>query len=169
MDISFYQITILLLVKGLEAILRMIDKAEVWAEEKKIDPAELIEARLYPDMFTFRQQVGYAYFMAMEIAQPISGVARPQLTYDEKSWDELRGSVNKVLDYLKNIKPEQIDGGEKRAILFFWEKEKNLPAFEYMQIIGWPNFYFHVTTAYGILRSKGVPLMKEDYIDEIKN
>ena len=166
---SIYQITVPILTKGLEAILRMIDKAEIFTVEKKIDISELIEARLYPDMFSFRQQVGYAYFMALEIVEPVARSPRPALSYDEKDWDELRASVNKVLDYLKKIKPEQMDVGEDRPIPFYWEKSKNMPALKYVKMIGWPNFYFHVTTAYAILRSKGVPLMKEDYINEITN
>jgi hypothetical protein len=167
MSASLYQITVPLYINGLEALQRIITKGEAYATEKQIDTTGLLKSKLSPDMYDFIQQVGYAYFMALEVVGNLATEALPDVNYKERTTPELAQSLDRVIAYLKKIKPAQIDGQETALIPLFWEKEKSLPALEYIQKIGLPNFYFHVITAYDIFRNQGVPLGKNDYILEM--
>lgn len=165
MSLSMYSISIPVFVRALTNLSAVLDKAVAHAEAKKIDPAVLLNARLYPDMFPLTRQVQIASDFAKGSAARLAGQEPPKWEDKETTFDELKGRINKTLDFLKGFAPSQIDGSEEREITITMRSGpatfKGLPYLLHMQI---PNFYFHVTTAYDILRHNGVELGKRDFI-----
>jgi hypothetical protein len=115
-------------------------------------------------MFNFTQQVGYAYFTALEIATNLSGKEMPKFTYDEKSIQELKVSLKRAIQFLKTIKPKDVAYSEKKRMKTFLNPKASFARDTYIQMLAMPNFFFHVTTAYDIFRHLGVPLKKDDYL-----
>ncbi|MGA8260400.1 MAG: DUF1993 domain-containing protein [Arenicellales bacterium] len=160
---TLYDATIPVFVHGLNRIRAFLLKAEQYSDDKGIAMNELLEARLAPDMFTLTQQVGYAYFMSLEAAGNLSGKAPPEMGYDEKSAGDLYASLEQVARYLKSIDPADIEDSAEKEVDTFLSSEK-VRLHRYVHYFALPNFYFHVVTTYDILRHKGVPLRKPDYI-----
>jgi hypothetical protein len=167
--ISVFDQTVSAMSRVLLNLDAIVSKAEQYAEEKKINPAVLIEARLYPDMLPFVAQIRIATDMAKGAAARLSGTDMPKWADDEATFEEIHGRIRKALNYLAGFKPEQFEGGETKNI------ELKLPNGT-MQFVGRdyvlgfaiPNFYFHVTTAYNILRHNGVGIGKLDFLGEPK-
>ena len=149
-------------LKNLSAVL---DKAQAHCEAKKIDPLVLTGARLYPDMFALARQVQVACDTAKGAMARLAGVELPKHADTEKTFGELKARIDKTLAFIEGFKPAQIDGTEEKAIeIKLGPTEVKWRGMQYLLGFALPNFYFHVATAYGILRHNGVELAKRDFI-----
>ena len=165
MTMSMYQASVPVFMQMLGALSAVLDKASAHTAARKIDPAALLQARLYPDMFPFTRQVQLACDFAKNSTARLAGVEAPKMPDDEKSFDELRARVAKTLAYLKTLKPEQIDGSEEREVTIpIAGQPTTFKGQRYLLGSALPNFFFHVTTAYDLLRHNGVEIGKRDFI-----
>lgn len=166
MTISMYAASVPLIKQMLQSLDAILSKAEAHAKAKKIEPAVLLQARLYPDMFPLVRQVQIASDNAKGIAGRLAGVNIPSFADTEQSFEELHARIAKTLDFLDAIKPEQVDGSEERHIVVYKGSpyEMQFQGQTYLVHFGLPNFLFHVTTAYAILRHNGVEIGKDDFI-----
>jgi len=165
MTMSMYQASVPVFMQMLGALSAVLDKASAHTAARKIDPAALLQARLYPDMFPFTRQVQLACDFAKNATARLAGVEAPKMPDDEKSFDELKARVAKTLDYLKTFKPEQIDGSEERDVTVpIAGQPTTFKGQRYLLGSALPNFFFHVTTAYDLLRHNGVEVGKRDFI-----
>lgn len=166
MTISMYAASVPLLKQMLNSLGAVLNKAEAHAKEKKIDPTVLLQSRLFPDMFPLVRQVQIASDNAKGIAGRLAGVDVPSFADTEQTFEELHARIAKTLDFLNTIKPEQIDGSEAREVVVYKGSpyEMQFPGQNYLVHFGLPNFLFHVTTSYAILRHHGVALGKDDFI-----
>jgi hypothetical protein len=147
---------------SLSAILK---KAAAHAEAKKIDPSILINARLSPDMYALARQVQIATDHAKGSLARLAGVEVPSYPDTEATFDELEARIQKTLAYVKTFKPEQIDGTEgKEIVLTFGTQKFPFNGQTYLIQFALPNFYFHTTMAYAILRENGVDVGKRDFM-----
>ncbi len=165
MPISMYQASAPRFVNILTNLSAILDKAQAHAEAKKIDPAALINFRLYPDMFPMKRQVQIACDTAKGAVARLAGVEVPKHEDNEETFAELKARIAKTIDFIKTVKPAQIDGSEEKNIhLKLGPREVDYKGMQYLLGQAIPNFYFHVTTAYDILRHNGVELAKRDYL-----
>jgi hypothetical protein len=165
MPISMYQASAPRFVNTLTNLSAILDKAQAHAEARKIDPATLINFRLYPDMFPMKRQVQIACDTAKGALARLAGVEVPKHEDTEETFAELKARIAKTIDFVKTLKPAQIDGSEEKNIhLKLGPREVDWKGMQYLLGFALPNFYFHVTTAYDILRHNGVELAKRDYI-----
>jgi hypothetical protein len=149
----------------LEALSRVLAKAEADAAERKIDPAVLLSSRLAPDMFPLTRQVQTASDHAKFAPSRLAGRDAPRFEDIEQSFAELQGRITKTQDYLGTFAQSDLDGSEDRTITLKTRlRELNFTGLEYLQRFAMPNFFFHITTAYDILRHNGVPLSKTDFL-----
>jgi len=146
----------------------LLDKAESHAKAKKFDTKVFLDSRLAPDMFAFVRQVQVACDNAKGAAARLAGVEIPKHEDNERSFDDLRGRIHKTIQFLGTLKADQFKDAEKRKIVLPWKEGEYLTAEEYLQEFAVPNFYFHVVTAYAILRHNGVDIGKMDYIGDVK-
>jgi hypothetical protein len=164
MSLSMYQASVPVFVRLLTALSAMLDKAAAHAEAKKIDPAALLQARLYPDMFALLKQVLVAADFSKNGTARLAGVEPPKFEDTETTFPELKARLAKTLDYLKTVKPEQVDGSEERVVnVKVGGREMTFKGQDYLLTNVLPNFYFHLTTAYAILRHNGVDIGKRDF------
>lgn len=165
MSISMYQASVPVLLHGLTNLQAILGKGEAHAAEKQIDPSVFTGARLFPDMLPLARQIHIATDTAKGCAARLADVEAPRYEDVEFTFDELQARIQKTIDYLKEFKPAQIDGSEERTITL---KMRTGPieftGMSYLLHFVLPNFFFHVTTAYDILRHNGVELGKLDYL-----
>lgn len=165
MTISMYQASIPVFTRMLHNLVAIMEKAAAHCEAKKIDPAVLINYRLYPDMFALAKQVQVAADHAKNGAARLAGVDAPEFENTEKTFPELIDRVKKTIAYLETFKPEQIDSSEDREVTIKrGETSVTYHGQDYLLNRALPNLYFHITTAYDILRHNGVELGKRDYL-----
>lgn len=165
MTISMYQACIPPLVRMLNNLAGILEKAAAHAEAKKIDPAVLFGSRLYPDMFPLSRQVQIAADNAKGCAARLAGMDPPRYDDTETTFPELVARLRKTADFLGTFTPAQIDGSEARAItLKMRHGTLNFHGMEYLLNYALPNVYFHTVTAYAILRHNGVDIGKQDYL-----
>lgn len=165
MNISMYQASVPVFTRMLENLAAVLEKAAAHAEARKIDPAVLVQARLYPDMFPLVKQVQVAADAAKGGSARLAQIEPPAYEDNEATFADLAARIRKTVDFLKTLKPEQIDGSEERTVT--WKTragEKSMPGMRYLLTHVNPNFFFHVTTAYAILRHNGVEIGKGDYL-----
>lgn len=149
-------------LRNLSAIL---DKAQAYAEAKKIEPLVLTESRLAPDMFALARQVQIACDSAKGAVARLAGVEIPKHEDTEQTFAELKARIAKTVEFVESLKPAQIDGSEEReVVLKLRGQDVKFNGLQYLLGFAYPNFYFHVTTAYNILRHNGVEIGKRDYI-----
>ena len=149
-------------LNGLAALLR---KAEAHVQAKKLDADAFLHARLFPDMFTFTKQVQLACDFAKGTSARLAGVTAPSHADDEKSFDELHDRIRKTVDFLRSLNKDQFREAAERAVTFKAAgKDMTVKGAQYLSNVGLPNFYFHVTTAYGLLRHNGVEIGKADFL-----
>ena len=148
---------------GLQAVLQ---KAEAHAIDKKIEPNALLQARLYPDMFTLLRQVQVACDFAKGIAARLAGVEVPKMDDNEQTFAELQTRIQTVLGFIGTLQTAQFDDASTREIITQagTPKEKRFTGQAYLVHYGLPHFFFHTTTAYAILRHSGVEVGKKDYV-----
>jgi uncharacterized protein len=144
----------------------ILSKAAAHAEAKKFDPAVLLQDRLAPDMLPFTRQILIACDAAKNGVARISGVEAPKFEDNEASFPELQARIRKTLDYLASVPAAKLDGTEDKEITFpvGRGKTRTMKAEAYLKHWALPNFFFHITTAYAILRHNGVELGKADYL-----
>ena len=165
MTFSIYAATVPVYVRLLTNLSATLDKAAAYAEAKKVKPEVLLTARLYPDMWSLTEQV------RASTSHPIRGVSRlaglPIPTFDGKdeSFEDLKARLAWTIRYLQSIDPKTMDGAEERSITFpAGDRQITMSGQDYLLTFSLPNFYFHLTAAYAILRHNGVPLIKDDFM-----
>tara|TARA_R110002124_G_scaffold63350_16_gene173131 strand:+ start:7415 stop:7915 length:501 start_codon:yes stop_codon:yes gene_type:complete len=165
MSIAVYDLTVPVFTRMLTNLLAIMDKAEANAAERKFDTAVLAEARLAPDMIPFRGQVMIATDHVKGCVSRLAGREVPSWPDTEKTFEELRARIGKALDLLATIQPADLEGSETREVMLkLGGNDVHQNGLDYVMHRALPNFYFHVTTAYAILRANGAPIGKRDYI-----
>lgn len=168
MSLSMYQISLPVFQRMLKSLSAILDKAEAFAAAKKIEPDVLLNARLAPDMFALKRQVQLASDFAKGSAARLSGQEIPKWEDTEASFADLKARIAKTADYLASFTPAQIDGSESRDIALTIAKQPvTLKGQAFLLNYAFPHFFFHVTTAYDILRHNGVEIGKRDYLGVI--
>ena len=143
----------------------ILKKAEAHCAAKKIDPAVILNARLFPDMFAFTRQVQIASDAGKGAGARLAGIAVPSYPDEEKSFEDLQGRIAKTIDFLAGLKKEQFDGAENRDIhIKAGPRELDFTGAAFLETWAKPNFFFHLTTAYAILRHNGIELGKPDFL-----
>jgi hypothetical protein len=165
MTISMYQASAPVFDKMLGNLSAILGKAAAWAETRKIEPAVLVNARLAPDMFALTRQVQIACDFAKGTCARLAGVEPPKFEDNETSLADLQARIARTRQYMGTLKPAQIDGSEGRDIKFkAGPRELEFKGLAYLTGFALPNFYFHYTMTYAILRHNGLDLSKPDYI-----
>ena len=165
MKISMYQASVPVFIRVLGNLTVVLDKGAAHAEAKKIDPAVLINSRLFPDMFPFSRQVQIVTDNAKGGASRLAGLEPPKYDDTESNFPELKARIDKTVAFLKTFKPDQIDGSEDKTINLKLGKETlTFQGMPYLLNLVLPNIYFHTVTAYDILRHNGVEIGKKDYL-----
>lgn len=165
MTISMYDVTIPVWKRFLNNLSALLGKAIIYSDAKKIDHSVLLNARLYPDMFPLIKQVQIAADHAKGGAARLAGVEAQKFEDNETSFAELQTRIARTIDFLNTITPQQLDGSEGRDIVMTIHDTKyELKGLPYLLERVQPNFYFHVTTAYNILRHNGVEIGKRDFL-----
>jgi uncharacterized protein len=154
---------------GLNALSGVLDKAEAFAAAKKVDPAVLLHTRLSPDMFDLTRQVQTVTDQARRGSCRLAGVDPPSVEDTETTIDQLKTRLAKTVAYLKTLDPNQIDASADREIKFplGGGNTGQMKGEDYLNHFVLPNFYFHLTAAYAILRHCGVDIGKRDFIGAI--
>ena len=165
MAVSMYPISVPVFIKHLNGLSGCLKKAQAHYAEKKFDEASLMSQRFFPDMFTFARQVQSVSDHAKGCAALLAGIEAPKYEDNEKSLADLIARVEKTIEFLRSVKPAQIDGTEEKAITIkMRDRELNMKGIELLLNRSLPNFYFHTTTAYNILRHNGVEIGKRDFM-----
>lgn len=168
MAISMYQTSAPHFVAMLKNLSAILDKGKAQAEAKKIDHTVFTKDRLFPDMFTMARQVQIACDSAKGAMARLAGVEVPKHEDTEQTFDELRARIAKTIAFIETFKPAQIDGTEeKEIVLKIAGNELKFKGMQYLLGFVYPNFYFHITTAYAILRHNGVEIGKTDFLGKI--
>ena len=165
MNISMYQASVPVFIRMLDNLAAILEKAAAHAEARKIDPAVLVASRLYPDMFPLVKQVQIASDAAKGGAARLAQMEPPAYEDNEATLADLVARLRKTVTYLRTIGAEQIDGSEDRTVT--WKTRtatKTMQGMPYLLNHVLPNLYFHVTTAYAILRHNGVEIGKGDFL-----
>ena len=165
MTISMYQASIPRFVNILGNLSNILDKAQAYVDAKKLDPLTLTGYRLFPDMLPLTAQVLIACDTAKGVVARLAGVDIPVFEDTEKTLAELKARIAKTMAFIQTVKPEQIDGTEDKAIVTKrGDKETHYKGMQFLLGHALPNFYFHVTTTYNILRHNGVEIGKRDFL-----
>ena len=168
MSYSMSQASLPVFEIGLAALSGVLDKAASYASAKKIEPAVLLQSRLSPDMFPLTRQVQIACDLAKNGSARLAGVEAPKFEDNETSLDQLKARLAKTLAYLKTLDARQIDGAADREITFpLGPNKAQMRGDDYLNHFVLPNFYFHVTAAYAILRHCGVEIGKRDFLGAV--
>lgn len=165
MTLSMYQASVPVFQHTLTALSAILDKADAHATAKKIDPAVLLGTRLTPDMWPLMRQVQVACDFAKGAGARLAGIDVPSYSDTESSFADLKARIAKTQAFLATLKPAQIDGSEGRAFkMKVGPTEMDFVGQPYLLSFALPNFYFHATTAYAILRASGVDVGKFDFL-----
>jgi len=166
MTVSMYKISAPIFVQFLTALGANLDKAAAHCEAKKIDPQALLGARLFPDMFPLIRQVRAATDHAVNASARLAGVEPPSFANNEATFADLGERIKKAVDFVKGVKAAQIDGTEDKPIKITFPSGATRDFTGQSLLLGnsLPNFYFHCTTAYDILRHCGIELGKRDFM-----
>ena len=165
MSISMSSASVPIFTTMLRNLSHMLDKAQSFVDARKCDPAAITQYRLAPDMLPFTRQVMIACDAAKNAVARLSGVEAPKFDDQEATLQELQGRIAKTLDFLSSVPADKLDGTEDKAITFPVGREatRTMSGEAYLKHWALPNMFFHVTTAYAILRHNGVDLGKRDY------
>lgn len=165
MSLSLYDISVPAFQRGLDVLSHLLEQGVAHARTQGEDPERLLTGRLAPDMYTLIGQVQSASDAAKFGAARLAGIAPPSFADTETTLDELRERIAKTQEFLRTVTPQSMDGQEEREIVIrAGGRELRFVARDYIRGFVLPNFYFHLATAYGILRHLGVPLSKTDYL-----
>jgi hypothetical protein len=165
MTISMYQASVPRFVTILGNLMNILDKAQAHVDAKKLDGETLTRFRLFPDMLPMAMQVQIACDTAKGVVARLAGIEIPAYEDNEKTLAELKARVAKTIAFIQTVTPAQIDGTEDKAITTKrGDKETHYKGMQFLLSHAVPNFYFHVTTAYAILRHNGVEIGKRDFL-----
>lgn len=166
MSLSMYDASVPVLKQMLASLSHVLARAEEHALERKIDPNALLQARLFPDMFPLTRQVQVACDFGRSIPSRLVGADVPAYDDSEQSFADLQARIARTVKFIDEIDPASFDGSEDRPILLRagTPKERSIGGRAYLLNYGLPQFFFHVTTAYALLRHNGVGIGKKDYM-----
>jgi hypothetical protein len=165
MKISVHAVSVDLLASALANLSHVLEKGHAHAIARKFDPAVLLGARLAPDMFPLTRQVQIASDMSKYGVSRLAGIEAPKFDDKEQTFEELRARITRTIDFIKGVPASALDGSEDRAIKVpLRDRTLEFTGLEYL--VRWviPNVFFHVTSAYAILRHNGVELGKNDFL-----
>jgi uncharacterized protein len=153
------------LMHSLTALAKILKKADAHVQSKKIDPGALLNFRLYPDMLPFIRQVLIACDFAKGCGARLAGIPVPSFEDTEKNFDDLQARIARTMDFINGLKKEQFAGAQTRTVTVkVAGQDMSMPGHTYLHSFVLPNFYFHMTTAYNILRHNGLELGKGDFM-----
>ena len=166
MSLSMHEASVPALVRQLGAMLTWLDKAQAHAEARKFDTANYLALRLAPDMLPFTRQIQIACDFAKSCVARLAGQEVPKWDDNEASFDDLRARILKTLDYVNSVPAASVDGSEEREIVLPMRSgdPKHFTGKSYLAQYVMPNFYFHSTSAYALLRHAGVEVGKRDFL-----
>ncbi len=174
METNLYTVTVTPMINMLENLSGILEKASSFAKSKQLEwhpegmqESSLLNSHILFDQFPFIRQVQIACDNAKNGVSRLSGIEAPKHEDTEKTFSELKARIEKTVDFLKTIKPETVIGQEERKITLQFFPGKYLSGLDYATLYLMPNFYFHVVTAYSILRKNGVEVGKGDYLNNI--
>jgi hypothetical protein len=162
-----YQFTLPLFVKHLTALDGILAKAQAFVQAQGLSEADLLEKRLAPDMFPLKKQIQVACDNAKGAAGRLSGTEVPTHADDETSFAELRARIQKTLDFITTVPETSFEGANDRHVTLPYFTGKYFSGFDYGREYAIPNFFFHLVTAYDILRQAGVDIGKADYVGSL--
>jgi hypothetical protein len=164
--ISMHQASVGVFTHFLDSLSDLLDQAAAHAEKRQIEPSILLNTRLYPNMYNLIRQVGEANRHAVLACALLAGVDPPVFSESEPDIAELKARIATVKDFLENLKPSQIDGTEEKDVVFTFRNgaTRQFTGQSLLLTFSVPQFFFHVTTAYDILRHCGVELTKKDFL-----
>ncbi|WP_445656967.1 DUF1993 domain-containing protein [Achromobacter sp. NCFB-sbj8-Ac1-l] len=169
MSLSMYQASVPVFIRGLTVLAALLEKGAAHAAASGIDPAELVNARLAPDMYPLSGQVQRASDASKFAVQRLSQVESPKFPDEEATFEQLQKRVADTIAYLQSVPADKLDGAEGRKVtLSFGDFKPEFQGDAYLLTFALPNFYFHVTTAYDILRHAGVAIGKLDFLGPYK-
>jgi hypothetical protein len=162
----FYDAVVPAYLQMLNSLTGLLTKAEAHCAARKIDPGVLLGSRLFPDMLPLSKQIQIASDFAAKGCARLTQSEAPSMPDIETSFAELKQRLAKTIDYVKSFKPEQFDGAETREVTFPAGPDRTitLKGQQFLSAFSLPNFYFHATTAHGILRHNGVEIGKRDFL-----
>ncbi|MCR6659611.1 MAG: DUF1993 domain-containing protein [Asticcacaulis sp.] len=164
-QIDMYKASVPVVLNALTNLKAILGKAEAWAAEKNIKDATVLNARLALDMLPFSKQIQLVSDTAKGVAARLGGVENPSYADDEASFAELHERLQKTIDFVKSVDAKGFAGSETReVVLKFPSRTIEFKGLDYLTGFAIPNMFFHVTTAYAILRHSGVPLGKSDFL-----
>ena len=168
MSISMYQASVPVFDRNLGNLAAILTKAAAWAETRKIDPAVLLASRLAPDMFALSRQLQIACDFGKGTCARLAGVEVPKYEDNEANFADFQARIAKTRQFIGGFKAAQIDGSEDRQInLKAGPRELSFKGLPYLTGYALPNFFFHYTTSYAILRHNGLDLSKTDFIGAV--
>jgi uncharacterized protein len=152
--------------RSLKALRGLLKKSQEYAQQRKFDENLFLQMRFAPDMFPFVKQVQITSDIAKAAAARLSGQTPPSFPDDEKTLADLISRIDKTLDFIQGFKEQSFHGYEQKQVSFPWYPGKYLTGDDYLSSHAIPNFYFHMTTAYDLLRQAGMPIGKGDFLGE---
>ncbi|MFO6300216.1 DUF1993 domain-containing protein [Rahnella selenatireducens] len=168
MSASLYGSTAAQFVRGLKNLSALLEKGAAWAQENGKSAEEVLNTRLAADMYPLARQVQITSDMSKGAIARLAGVTAPAMEDNEVTFADLQERIAKTLRFIESVKPEQLEGDESRAIVVKGKNhELTFTAHSYVTTFAIPNFYFHITTAYNILRHLGVNIGKFDFIGQV--
>lgn len=168
MTLSMHAASAPVLLQTLEALSGLMDKADTHARTRKIDPRVLLELRLFPDMFPLVRQVQLSSDFAKGACARLAGADVPVYDDVEQSFPELKARLARTCEFIRSFRPDQIDGSEARDVVIrISGNPVSMKGQQYLIHFALPNFFFHATTTYAILRQAGVELGKRDFVGKV--
>ena len=165
MTSGLHAVSVPVFARMLRNLSSLLDKMVADLEARKVEPAVLLQSRLYPDMFPLVQQVQLACDFAKGASARLAGVAVPAFPDEEKTVDDLKVRIAKIVTFVEGLAATDVDAGAERDItLKLRDRTLELKGVDYLNDMAMPNFYFHVTTAYAIMRHNGVAVGKKDFV-----
>ena len=165
MTVNMYSISVPVFVQILKALSNVIGKAQTHCEENKLEESFFLTDRFYPNMFPFLRQVRAACDHAVNVCARVAGAEAPAFANDEKSLEDLKSRIATTVEFVKSIRPEDMNGQEDKEIVFTLPSgERRFTGQTMLLNFTMPNFYFHATTAYDLLRHRGIVIGKRDFM-----
>ncbi len=169
MTLTVYDASVPVFCRALTNLQALLRKGHTQVTERLLDPTTVIAARLHENMFPLSRHVQIATDHAKGATARLAGVEPPRFADDEKTFDELDQRIARTIDYISGIPAGEIEGSSDRPILLkLGKSELEFKGKSYLLTFALPNFFFHVTTAYGILRHRGIDIGKSDYLGELR-
>ncbi len=167
MPLSMHRASVPVFRQSLAALSAVLDKAEAHCKAADMDPADFLARRLAPEMYTLAEQIRRATFHAGQCAAQLGGVATPSFADDEASFADLRRRIADTIEFVSSFTPDRFEGSEQRTHKIPTRvRLLELPGEDFLLHFALPQFFFHVTTAYDIIRHAGVEIGKRDYLGD---